>query len=351
MSADSSAIASVEHGGFTVTSNTATAEEMTGALEARKTEKTGGDVQETHTDANGEPDLSHAASELGKKGAAAAAEKRAADAKEAVKAEKAAREAKEEPEAAEDKRKGNPRHDPQARVAQATREAKEAKEEAARLRAELERRERAREIEAPPTPPKQAKPEGAPKADDFETYEEFLDARDEYREKQREEKYAQREQEHNRAQRLDGYVQRYQESVKEAAKADPEFWNKISEDVHKLLPTFRGGPPNGGTWIADEIVDNAEQAPALLLHLSEHLEDFQRIAALQTPRQVTRAMASLVTRLDVEATATNSKQSVSKAQPPVRPVTGAPQVADEGTYREGMSLDDYAKRWKPAKSR
>jgi len=372
MSSDPSTIATVEHGGFTVSSNTSTAEEMTGILEARDTQKTGGDVQETHTDENGEPDLSHAASELGKRGAEAAAAKRAAEAKEAAKEEKADKDAEKAPSEAEDKRKGNPRHDPQARVAQATREAAEARreaaaarEEAAKARAELEHARSARQIEAPPKPPKESADPGAPKVEDFEDYAEFTRATARY-EYQAEAKRAQEAQRsHQRSQQMGEYENRYKASVVKAKEADPDFWSKIGDHVAVLYPTFkllqmaergeishddpRFGDPR--TYIADEIVDNVDDAPALMVYLSEHKDEFQRIAALRSPRAITREMAKLVTSLGVETTATNPKPSVSKAPPPVRPVTGAPQVADEGTYREGMSLDEYSKRWKPAKSR
>lgn len=360
MNTEPSTVATVEHGGFTVSSNTSTAEEMTGILEARDSQKTGGDVQETHTDENGEPDLSHAASELGKKGAEAAAAKRAAEAKEAAKAEKADKDTEKAPSEAEDKRKGNPRHDPQARVAQATREAAEARreaaaarEEAARIRAELEHARSARQIEEPPKPPK-AQPEGKPRVEDFESYNDFMEASIEWRLQEERNKAAQHEQTRERLKAQDEFEGKFAASIRKAAEEDPDFHSKVNPEIPKLQPVHMMDDPRratGRNWLASEIIASEKDAPALMLYLTEHNDDFQRIAALSTPHAVTREIAKLVTRLEVETTATNSKPSVSKAHPPVRPVTGAPQVVDEGTFREGMSLDEYAKRWKPAKSR
>jgi len=77
---------------------------------------------------------------------------------------------------------------------------------------------------------------------------------------------------------------------------------------------------------------------------SEHKDEYQRIAALQTPREITREVAKIEGMLTAPA-GTPVKPSVSKAPPPVRPVTGAPHTAERG-WRPGMTLDEYAPIWK-----
>jgi hypothetical protein len=107
----------------------------------------------------------------------------------------------------------------------------------------------------------------------------------------------------------------------------------------------KGQAPTAPNWLADEFILSPEQAPALMLHLTEHPEEFQRLVALPTRREVTREVTRLAARLEA-ATAGASpepEKQVSKAAPPVRPVTGAPYIADAEEYRPGMSFDDYAR--------
>jgi hypothetical protein len=85
-----------------------------------------------------------------------------------------------------------------------------------------------------------------------------------------------------------------------------------------------------------------------MLHLSEHPDELQRIAALTTPRAVSREMAKIEARLEAATTGdpSSKREEVSRAAPPVKPVAGKPYVTESGEYREGMTLDEYAKIWK-----
>lgn len=360
-------VASVEHGDFTVTSTDTTAEAMKADLDQNSPEPE-----------SQEPDPSKAAAVLGKKGGEAAAAKRAKEAKEAKReAKRGANDAEvdgvsDADEAGEDtggegvdekppteKPLGKPRDDPRARMLEATRKEAEAKRE---RDAERQRREAAerrlealeRERQAPPPPPDAPKrPEGKPKADDYESWEDFLEARLAYDRQEHERELAMRYQQSAREQQVNEYVSRFSAKVTEAAKADPDFYRKVSPEIMNLRPRLYLSPEerpyaNAGNWIADELVDNVDDAPALMLHLSEHPDDFQRIAALSNARAVAREMAKLVTRLDVATTELDSRPAVSKARPPVKSVNGAPQVA-EG-YREDMSLDEFV-RMENARSR
>lgn len=374
---DTSTIASVEHGGFTVTSNSTSAEAMKAGFEANEKPAEG----EAKTP---EPAPPKTAAEIGKKGGEATAAIKRAEARKAKEAEQEAAPGAEseggprdetktdggEPEKAKDAKKGNPRHDPIARMQEATREASEARKEVQRereARQALERRlaELERGREAPPKPPSETVA-GEPQESDYADYKDYTKALAKWEVKQElaQERAAAQKQwrEQARNQRLDGYVAKFSQAVAKAAGADgltgeafkakiAEWNTQLSPDILALKPTFRltaeDGPPTGHTWIADEIIDNTAHAPALMLHLSEHPEDYQRIAALETPRAVTREMAILVKSLAAAPTDTDAKPTVSRAAPPVKPVTGSPHFAEEKGFREGMSLDDYARRQMP----
>jgi len=336
-------------GGFTVTSNSGTTQAQ---LER--------DLKPKADDA-----ASRAASELGKRGGKAAAERRAE--KSDLKAEQTEPDekpevveakAEPEPEAKEEKpeekpkREGDPRHDPKARMLEATRQAAEAKRELAAERAAkaaLEARLEALE-RSTPRPTAEAKPKVDPDAkptpDAFESYEEYLDARDAHNRKAWEAETQKRSQ----AEAVDRAIGEQKRKFAEVTVPNLE---KYSEEVLSLQTEFQipeGAKPSGENWIANELFFSPESAPTLMLHFTEHPEDLQRIAALTSPRAVSREMAKLEARLEA-APAGNSpeREVVSRAAPPVRPVTGKPYVSESDEYRPGMNLDEYARIWNKQK--
>ena len=373
-------IVTAEVNGFTVDSNTAgTKEKLQENLRVKPSEE-----------------VSKAGSELGKLGGKAAAEKRAEakatedeperkpikpippkdKAQEAVdEAEKHA-EAKmardaakeEEPEAkpAEEpekpEKKGDPRHDPKARMLEATRKEAEAKRALAaereakqalesRLAAlESEVRRATTETKLAGYDPDDARgrmkaataSDAKPRLEDFvkdaETYEEaqeaYLEARDAWRDRQNQQK----REEEAIVTALDSQVGKFREAAS-------KHMDSYSGEVLSLKTEFQlavGEQPTGANWLANELVFSPGTAPSLMLYLSEHPDELQRIAALPNPRAVSREVAKLETRLEAATSgdSTNRDDDVSRAAPPVKPVTGKPYVTEDG-YRPGMELDDY----------
>ncbi len=367
-------ITTVESNGFTITSNSGGSPEQ-----IAESLKVG---QDPPSSGEGEPpDLSKAASELGKKGGAAAAKARAKADKakepetgEAAEAKASDQDAAEEPEQPaepeKDAKKGNPRHDPQARVAQATREAAEARREAAEARREaaeararLERLERDRQArETPAAAPQTAQDartapdaDEEPREEDYESYKDFVKAtatwqyRQEAREAQKQ--FYAHQAAAAAADKLDKTIGGFKDAV---SKAGPDFAASLSPEVSGLQPSFtleRGERPGPSNWIADEFLSAPERAPALMLYLSEHPQDFQRIAALSSPRAITRELAKLEVGLEAATAGTSAKPESSKANPPVRPVTGAPSVASgSGGPRPGETFDEwYVRTQKPVR--
>ena len=312
---------------------------------------------------------SKAGSELGKRGGKAAAEKRAAE-KSDLKAEQSEPdekpepvEAKAEPEAKEDKaeehekaeekpeKKGDPRHDPKARMLEATRKEAEAKRALAaerEARTALEARLEALERTGKPAPAEQPKrdPDAKPTPDGFESYEEYLDARDAYNRKTWETESSRRSQAEATQRAVDEQKRKFSEVTV------PNL-EKYSEEVLSLQTEFQipeGAKPSGANWVANELFFSPESAPTLMLHLTEHPEELQRLAALTSPRAVSREMAKMEARLEAATTATSpEREVVSRAAPPVRPVTGKPYVSESDEYRPGMNLDEYARIWNKQK--
>ena len=371
----------VQVGDFTVTSNS----DAASMVESLKPEAEKDEQPRVITD-KGQPaedqpkeGLAKAASELGKEGAKAAAKAR----KEAFKAkpikdtpepEKKATEAAPEPEAtgepeAEPERKeGKERNDPNVRVREATREAREAREEARLARQEAyQERQRREQIERERTNPQGAREtrpaaaqDGPPALETFlaenETYsaglEAYMEARDKWRDEQGAKQYQAHAAAAQYAAEVGKRVEGWRGTMGAEAKADPEFIatvKPITDQIgfpSRLLP--QGERPGPANWIADELWSEPDRAPALLRHLAANEDDFQRLAALSSPRAITRELARIEASLDAATAGASSeppKVQTSKASPPVRPVTGAPSVASgDGAPRPGEPFDDWYRR-------
>lgn len=341
----------VEVGAFTVVSSDPPAE-------ARASIEAASEPEVQTDDEKGDP-VSKAASELGKLGGKAAAKARAvrekAEPAKEAKAEPAAEDEGEEAEG-DEKPLGKPRDDPRARIRELAekRKAAEARAQAAEERAARLEREREEERRRPAQPPPEreqpraAAPQGKPRPDDFGEYEDYLDARDKWNREEWQREANERNQAEQRTHKIRNMAATFQGEVQKYRATDPDFDTRVSQDILDLKPSFVAiqyrERPDARHFIADELVQDPENAPRLMVYLSQHKNEFQRIATLQSPREVTRALAMVVARLDAATSATSSKAEVSKAPAPVRSVTGAPPAASGDVYREGMDFDEYYAR-------
>lgn len=320
--------------------------------------------------------VSRAASELGKKGGKAAAAARAAEAKAAKKAAKPTEgtggggvaegedeqagkavakgaatgddegdESDADAEAGNDKR-GNPRHDPKARINVLAREKREARERAERAEARVQELERERQARAARPAAEgahedrraaaaDADPDPEPNEGDYETHAEWMSAharwsvRDERRQLAAQDAHHARA--HHQATAHVEAMETFRSRVHEAIEADPEIRDRILSIGKQLVPVEdlpEGAQPRQSNVMASLIIASEQTVP-LLLHFESNPEDFQRIAALRTPADILRAMAKLEYRLEAATAGASSEAlpEVSKAPPPVRPVTGAPRTA------------------------
>lgn len=239
----------------------------------------------------------------------------------------------------------------QPRIDQLTWEREEARRESADLRRRLEALEQSRQPEKREAlaPQRVTDPADAePTEDKFEDYQKFLDAharwsaRDEIRQEraatQRTDAASRRQQETHQV--FSGYAER----IQAAAKADPEFFAKLSPEVLALTPlelldrSARPGPLNA---LASEITKSTIP-DKLLQHFTDHPDDLRRFEALH-PREFLREFVRLETRLDTAPApaSVSTMPSVSQAKPPVKAVTASPVVGDQPP---GDDADDEAHR-------
>lgn len=370
--------------GFNVTSSNESAESMLAVLDvpeegqrrARVIQDKGKAVEQ---DDEPEPDaLSKAASEMGKKGAAAAAEKRAADAKaKAAEERKAAKEAKAAPvgepdelgpeaaavdgepdEAAKAAEKKAARHDAQARIAQLAREKRDSDERAERAERRAAELERARPQEQRQTEQRQAQPspddEPEPKLEDFTEIGSYTasvaaHATRQALAKHEREQTAQREAA-QRQQAIQGHVTGFLERLSGVKADDPAhldnikaFMADVDPRLQDLRPSFTiaAHEKTPAHQFADEII-TSPHAKEVLSYLTANPTEIQRIAALQTFRGVSRAMAIIERDAQEAATsAISSEREPSRAKPPVKALTGSPHAASADLDPDDKDFDKF----------
>jgi len=357
--------ATVEVDGYTITSSTESAADMIETHKSRDPE-----LAEPREVTKGEPEkspLSKAASELGKEGGKAAAKARAAAVKDSDSTDETDATPEPEPAKADEEKPrkgaGDPRLDPKARVTEATRQAAEER----RARQQVEQRLAATEAElarlrnGAPAPQKDAQNaaqpagDGKPKEEDFETYADYVDAITDWkveRKLQERERSAQEQrQAHEYAQKAATSVRAFNKRMSDAVQADPDFWNRLDPRVDELLkgaePSFNvpPGERNQLNAVVDELI-KSERPDKLMLHFSEHVEEFSRILSLGSRSEIARAVALIEGGLAGNGNghaAPTPKQEASRAKPPVKPVTASAQSGSD-EFSDDDSYDEHVRK-------
>jgi hypothetical protein len=337
---DSGGFVSAESEGFTVSSNTETAEGLADNLASEAPDE-----------------VSEAAAKLGKKGGKASAATRSArtdsdgsESGEGLEQPEDGEEAQTTPE----KPLGKPRDDPKARMLEATRKEAEAKREARRLAEENAELKRRFESYRPPQQEQAAPkdPNAPPDKADFDDYEAYIDARAEWKARQ---EWARQRQEADRdtwvnaqakrmADAVDSDMSNFTGKMQAVKETNPERIEALPpEMMDALVPTWMLEPGQTITQrnvMADEIM-KLDHPLEVLEHLSQ-ITEFQRIATLSNPPAITRALARLDARFEAATAAVSPKPTISKAKPPVRAVAGSPGAVERD--EDSLSIDEFLTR-------
>ena len=352
----------VEVGAFEITS-TEPAEDMLRVLdksESKADEKPR--VIKPIPDKPKEPDakLSKAAAKLGQAGGRAAAEARAKVAAESAEAGAGRVEEPVGPDAGADegaeRPAGKPESDPYARVRQATAQAQQAKRERDQALAELERlrADMVRSVQPEPEPQPAQDEDAPPKPEDFEDWNEYIRADARWAARQ---EYRAAQEQHQAEQELRQYgefIERTQTQFRERVAQAYQRENppQIAEHILNLktsLARQRHEPPTAEHVIADALY-LAPNGIELMEYLSEHGDAFDYLTQLPSPEIIQWEMRRISDLLSEHpepgrATVAGSKvQSVSRAFPPVKTVTGSPSAADPNELSDDLPFEEYAKR-------
>lgn len=175
---------------------------------------------------------------------------------------------------AEDKAK----KDVQARINELTAKRREAERRAERLASELEEARRQK-----PPEPQRAEPQGKPKADQFETWEEFLDARDAWSRQEWQRELTQREQEREAKQAYEAEVSKWETRRQGFAAAEDAYRKGLGERVKEydaytdsmtpFLVNARGEYTNPD--LARALFD---AGPEVVHYLGQHLDKLEELS-------------------------------------------------------------------------
>lgn len=161
-------------------------------------------------------------------------------------------------------------------------------------------------------------------------YEDYTDARGDFRAEARARQAESQAVQTKTATERETRLSAFGAKLNAARAADPQFDTRISPEVANLRPIDVLGPDEPVTAmsaLAQEIVLSADPI-ALMRHFSDHPEELQRIGALANSRELLRAMATL------EASLTHPlvvpPKPVTSAPPPPTTLGGKPaEPADE----------------------
>lgn len=236
--------------------------------------------------------------------------------------------------------KPKPRNDPQARIDQAI-----ARQKDAERRAEAAERRAAELAAGKPVEKPAEKAVAAPKAEKFQTFEaylganpeasleDYMEARDEWKDARKAAVAQEREQSEAQTRGLESQVKTFNDRLQKELGDDPDERESFLEAVEpKLLEASpmsalpKGSTPTISNFLAEQILIS-DHPKALLLHLSDP-KVVQRLATLH-PNAVIRELAKFELSLGAAPAGPVVKDKpVSKATAPIVPVKGSSHVAD-----------------------
>jgi len=182
-------------------------------------------------------------------------------------------------------------------------------------------------------PPKQEPPQqtGKPKADDFGTHAEFVEALADWKMEQKLRDRDQTQQKRELEREQTKTVQTYQEKLKSFSEKNPDFQDVISEVDHiPLSPSLRA------------ILLNSENGPELSYLLAKNPQEFERISRLP-PLDCAREVGKFEAKISsAKSTASTEERRITNAPRPIDPVgTGGKGSSPKSIFDASLSQREY----------
>lgn len=175
---------------------------------------------------------------------------------------------------------------------------------------------------------KSTAPEGKPKADDFETHEDYIEAVADWKAEQKLAAYEAKQRENQVKTEHEKRVSTHAERV-EAFKEKHEDFDDVLADVADVRVSLA----------VQELILESDNGPELMYALAKEPEELERICKL-SPLQAAREMGKFESRLTKSGSPKEIK--TTKAPKPVNPVGGGGSGgAKKSIYDPGISQQEY----------
>lgn len=177
------------------------------------------------------------------------------------------------------------------------------------------------------------KPLVPPKIDDFKTYEEYEEAREEYllakAEKRLKTKALEEQQIRSQQVELQKIESQFMERIEKASETDPGLRDLLND---RTLPVSN---------LMAMVIKKFEVAPQIIRHLDQNRKDAKKISGIQDPIEVAQAIAEIAAEIKYKEKKVEPPKKVSQAPEPIVPLKAEGQTdVDE----DSLPMEEWVRR-------
>ncbi|MGE3681958.1 MAG: hypothetical protein AB7G93_09545 [Bdellovibrionales bacterium] len=218
----------------------------------------------------------------------------------------------------------------QKRIDKLTRRLSEREQEIEYWKREALKKKEAEGAPQKPEPQLRADPNSKPKADEFETHEEYVEALADWKVEQRLKAHEEKAKETQVKTEFQRQVDEHQKRV-EAFKAKHEDFDERLEEVNDIPLSIA----------VQEVILASDRGPELMYELARDPEEFARICKL-SPLAAARELGKVEARLEKSTESKKREVKTTKAPPPPSPISGKSQKAvKKSIYDPSLSQAEY----------
>ena len=183
--------------------------------------------------------------------------------------------------------------------------------------------------ETKPDPKVEAKSEGKPKAEDFESHEDFVEALADWKTEQKLKERESKQRETQAKTEHQKQVDAFQQGVQALMEKHEDF-----EEVLESVDDVRMSPA------VQQLILDSKNGPELTYHLAKNREELERICKL-SPLAAARELGKFEAGLS-KPEPKQEPRKLTKAPEPIKPLSGSGKSQTEKTiFDEGLSQADF----------
>lgn len=176
---------------------------------------------------------------------------------------------------------------------------------------------------------KEAKTEGKPKADDFDSHDEYVEALADWKTEQKLKEHDARQRETQAKTEHQSQVETYQQGIQVLMEKHEDF-----EEALESVDDIRVSPA------VQQLLLDSKNGPDLTYHLAKNREEFERINKL-SPLAAARELGKFEAGLSKPEPKQEARKQ-TKAPDPIKPLSGSGKSQSEKTiYDDGLSQAEF----------